>query len=105
MTPSGARLCLLIGRKWVKLEVESALKSGLRSRPGRSRYMRVTIWLAAVCTALVLAAPAFPFAVTNPVTGECREVLVPGAAFPGNWEIVSNTPAEFPGPWNGVFHS
>jgi hypothetical protein len=67
--------------------------------------MRLATLLAAICASLVLAAPAFPFAITNPKTGECREVLLPGDDFPGNWEVVSNTPADYPGPWNGVFHS
>jgi hypothetical protein len=67
--------------------------------------MRKFTVLACVGVSLVFAAPAFPLAITNKHTGECREVLLPGASFPGNWEVVSNTPAEFPGPWNGVFHS
>lgn len=51
---------------------------------------------------LVSAAPASSFTVEQPKTGECRQILVPGpATFPGNWETVSGTPAEFPGPWNG----
>jgi hypothetical protein len=54
---------------------------------------------------LVLAASASPFSVINPVTGECHQVLLPGAAFPGNWEVVSSTPADFPGPWNGHGHA
>jgi hypothetical protein len=59
----------------------------------------------AIGALLVLAAPASPFSVINPVTGECQQVLLPGAAFPGNWEVVSGTPAEFPGPWNGHGHA
>jgi hypothetical protein len=56
--------------------------------------------------ALTVVAPAFPFSVVNPVTGECRQVLVPGpATFPGNWEVVSATPAAGPGPWNGHGHA
>jgi len=56
--------------------------------------------------ALTMVAPAFPFSVVNPVTGECRQVLVPGpATFPGNWEVVSATPAAGPGPWNGHGHA
>jgi hypothetical protein len=44
--------------------------------------------------ALTIVAPALPFTIINPVTGECRQVLVPGpATFPGNWEVVSATPA------------
>jgi hypothetical protein len=53
-----------------------------------------------------LAAPALPFTIVNPVTGECRQVLIPGpATFPGNWEVVSATPADGPGPWNGHGHA
>ena len=56
--------------------------------------------------ALVLAGAAMPFSVVHPVSGECRQILVPGpATFPGNWETVSNTPAAFPGPWNGHGHA
>jgi hypothetical protein len=56
--------------------------------------------------AVVAAAPAYPFSVVNPVTGECRQILVPGpATFPGNWEVVSATPAAGPGPWNGHGHA
>ena len=55
---------------------------------------------------LTFAAPALPFTVVNPVTGECRQVLIPGpATFPGNWEVVSATPAAGPGPWNGHGHA
>jgi hypothetical protein len=55
---------------------------------------------------LIFVAPAFPFTVVNPVTGECRQVLVPGpTTFPGNWEVVSATPAASPGPWNGHGHT
>jgi hypothetical protein len=59
------------------------------------------LWV--VCGALLLAfaAPAVAFTVEHPVSGECRQVLIPGpTTFPGNWEVVSNTPAEGPGPWN-----
>ena len=58
------------------------------------------------CSALLtFVAPAFPFSVVNPKTGECRQILVPGPdTFPGNWEVVSNTPAAGPGPWNGHGH-
>jgi hypothetical protein len=53
---------------------------------------------------LTFVAPAFPFSVVNPKTGECRQILVPGRdTFPGNWEVVS-TPAAGPGPWNGHGH-
>jgi hypothetical protein len=55
---------------------------------------------------LTFVSPASPFTVVNPVTGECRQVLVPGpATFPGNWEVVSATPAAGPGPWNGHGHA
>jgi hypothetical protein len=55
---------------------------------------------------LVFAGPAQSFTVVNPVTGECRQVLVPGLdTFPGNWEVVSATPAAGPGPWNGHGHA
>jgi hypothetical protein len=58
--------------------------------------------LVAFGAALTIVAPALPFTIVNPVTGECRQVLVPGpATFPGNWEVVSATPAAGPGPWNG----
>jgi hypothetical protein len=54
----------------------------------------------------VVAGPAQAFSVVHPVTGECRQILVPGpATFPGNWEAVSNTPAAAPGPWNGHTHA
>ena len=53
-----------------------------------------------------LAGSASAFSVVNPVTGECRQILVPGPdTFPGNWEVVSNTPALGPGPWNGHTHA
>jgi hypothetical protein len=56
--------------------------------------------------ALTCVASAYPFSVVNPVTGECRQVLVPGpTTFPGNWEVVSATPAAGPGPWNGHTHA
>ena len=63
--------------------------------------------LVVVCGALLaFAAPAAPFSVVNPNTGECRQILVPGPdTFPGNWEVVSNTPAAGPGPWNGHGHA
>jgi hypothetical protein len=55
---------------------------------------------------LTFVAPAFPFSVVNPKTGECRQILVPGPeTFPGNWEVVSATPAAGPGPWNGHGHA
>ena len=55
---------------------------------------------------LIFAAPASPFSVVHPKTGECRQILVPGpTTFPGNWEVVSMTPAAFPGPWNGHGHA
>ena len=63
------------------------------------------LFLASVAL-LTFVAPAFPFSVVNPVTGECRQVLVPGPdTFPGNWEVVSATPAAGPGPWNGHGHA
>jgi hypothetical protein len=44
--------------------------------------------------------------VGQPVTGECRQVLVPGpATFAGHWELVSAAPAAGPGPWNGHGHA
>jgi hypothetical protein len=63
--------------------------------------------LVGVCGAFLIAAsPATPFSVVNPVTGECRQILVPGPdTFPGNWEVVSATPAAGPGPWNGHGHA
>jgi hypothetical protein len=55
---------------------------------------------------LTFVTPAFPFTVVHPATGECRQVLVPGPeTFPGNWEVVSATPAAAPGPWNGHAHA
>ena len=55
---------------------------------------------------LTFTAPALPFSIAHPKTGECRQILVPGpATFPGNWEVVSNTPAAHPGPWNGHGHA
>jgi hypothetical protein len=55
---------------------------------------------------LTFAAPALPFSVVHPVTCDCRQILVPGPdTFPGNWEIVSATPAAGPGPWNGHGHA
>lgn len=63
--------------------------------------------LIVVCSVfLTFAGSALPFSVVNPVSGECRQVLVPGPdTFPGNWEVVSNTPADGPGPWNGHGHA
>jgi hypothetical protein len=55
---------------------------------------------------LVFVGPALPFTVVHPVSGECRQVLIPGpTTFPGNWEVVSATPAAGPGPWNGHGHA
>jgi hypothetical protein len=69
----------------------------------RKRIATVVLAFSAV---LIFAAPALPFTVVNPVTGECRQVLIPGSAtFPGNWEVVSETPADAPGPWNGHGHA
>ena len=63
---------------------------------------KIAALVLAFAALLTFAAPAFPFSVVNPVTGECRQVLVPGPdTFPGNWEVVSATPAAGPGPWNG----
>jgi hypothetical protein len=61
--------------------------------------------LLAVCGAfLAFAAPAGAFSIEHPVSGDCRQVLVPGpTTFPGNWDVVNNNGAEFPGPWNGHF--
>jgi hypothetical protein len=57
--------------------------------------------LLVVCGAfLAFAAPAAGFAVVHPVREECRQVLIPGAAFPGNFEVVDANPTEAPGPWN-----
>jgi hypothetical protein len=57
------------------------------------------LWV--VCGAsLVFAAPAVAFTVVNPVSDECRQVLIPGAEFPGNFEVVDANPTEAPGPWN-----
>jgi hypothetical protein len=57
--------------------------------------------LCVVCGAfLAFAAPAGAFSVVHPVSGECRQILVP-ATFPGNFEVVDAAPPDFPGPWNG----
>jgi hypothetical protein len=67
---------------------------------------RIAAVLAVAGASLVGAGPAQPFSVVHPVTGQCRQILVPGpATFPGNWEVVSNTPAAGPGPWNGHTHA
>jgi hypothetical protein len=67
---------------------------------------KIAVLLVACGALLTLATPALPFTVINPVTGECRQILVPGpTTFPGNWEAVSATPAAFPGPWNGHGHA
>jgi hypothetical protein len=67
---------------------------------------RIVALVVAGIAVLATAAPALPFSVVNPVTGECRQVLVPGPdTFPGNWEVVSQTPAAGPGPWNGHGHA
>jgi hypothetical protein len=69
-------------------------------------WKKVAVLVAACGAFLTFVAPAFPFTVVNPVTGECRQVLVPGpTTFPGNWEVVSATPAAAPGPWNGHGHA
>jgi hypothetical protein len=63
---------------------------------------KVAALVVACCAFLTFSAPALPFTVVHPITGECRQVLIPGpTTFPGNWEVVSATPAAFPGPWNG----
>jgi hypothetical protein len=57
--------------------------------------------LLAVCGAfLAFAAPATAFTVEHPVKGECRQVLSPGDAFPGNFDAVDGNPTTPPGPWN-----
>jgi hypothetical protein len=58
--------------------------------------------LLAVCGAfLAFAAPAGAFTIEHPVKeGECRQVLRPGDAFPGNFEAVDGNPTAAPGPWN-----
>jgi hypothetical protein len=67
---------------------------------------RIAILMAAFGASVVLAANAQAFSVVHPVTGECRQILVPGPeTFPGNWQVVSNTPALGPGPWNGHMHA
>ena len=65
----------------------------------RSRVAALVVACGAV---LSVVSGASAFSVVNPVTGQCRQILVPGPdTFPGNWEVVSNTPALGPGPWNG----
>ena len=55
----------------------------------RKRLATVTV---ACGAALVLAGTAMSFSVVHPVTGECRQILVPGpATFPGNREAVSKS--------------
>ena len=67
---------------------------------------KIATLLLACGALLTFAAPAASFSVVNPNTGECRQILVPGPdTFPGNWEVVSNTPAAGPGPWNGHGHA
>ena len=67
---------------------------------------RIAALVGACGVFLMFAAPASPFTVVHPVNGECRQILIPGpATFPGNWEVVSNTPADGPGPWNGHGHA
>jgi hypothetical protein len=61
--------------------------------------------LALVCGAfLAFAAPAGAFSIVHPVSGDCRQVLLP-ETFPGNFDVVSATPALGPGPWNGHMHA
>jgi hypothetical protein len=67
---------------------------------------KIAALVVALAGLLTFVAPALPFTVVNPLTGECRQVLVPGPdTFPGNWEVVSATPAAGPGPWNGHGHA
>jgi hypothetical protein len=67
---------------------------------------KIAVLVGTCCVFLTFATSASPFSVVHPVTGECRQILVPGeATFPGNWEVVSNTPAAGPGPWNGHGHA
>jgi hypothetical protein len=67
---------------------------------------RIVVLSAAVAASAALAGPAQAFSIEHPRTGECRQILVPGEeTFPGNWEVVSSTPAEAPGPWNGHHHA
>jgi hypothetical protein len=67
---------------------------------------RVVALLVTCGALLTFAGAAASFSVVNPVTGQCRQVLVPGPdSFPGNWDAVSNTPAAAPGPWNGHTHA
>ena len=69
--------------------------------------MRKTVAAVIACGAVLsVAGSASAFSVVHPVTGQCRQILVPGpTTFPGNWEVVSNTPALGPGPWNGHMHA
>ncbi len=69
--------------------------------------LKGTAALGFVCGAVLsFAAPAGAFTVVHPVSGECRQVLIPGPeTFPGSWEVVSATPADGPGPWNGHGHA
>lgn len=66
---------------------------------------RLAIIAVTLGASLAVAAPAFSFAITNPSTGVCSVVMLPGASFPGNWDVVSGNAADYPGPWNGVFQS
>jgi hypothetical protein len=69
----------------------------------RKKLATLTVAFGALLT---IVAPASPFTIVNKVTGECRQVLEPGpVTFPGNWEVVSATPAAGPGPWNGHGHA
>ena len=65
---------------------------------------RIAALVGACGVFLIFAAPAAPFTVVHPVSEECRQILLP-ATFPGNFEVVSNTPAAGPGPWNGHGHA
>ena len=76
-------------------------------RERRFRMRKRVVALVVACGAfLTFSAPALAFTVVHPVTGECRQILIPGPeSFPGNWEVVSATPAAGPGPWNGHGHA
>jgi hypothetical protein len=67
---------------------------------------RVAVLVVACVVSLTFAGSALAFTIVHPVSGECRQVLIPGpVTFPGNWEVVSATPAAGPGPWNGHGHA
>jgi hypothetical protein len=67
---------------------------------------RVAVLVVACVVSLTFAGSALAFTIVHPVSGECRQVLIPGPeTFPGNWAVVSATPAAGPGPWNGHGHA